>query len=107
MPARKLTDEASDCGGILPIQLRRTIAYGGLDYCSGRAHPCWPVAGKRLKVAERVSLAVGDNRMQGLGRMLARKRGPRRRFQLVLDKPPHYDHDGDALGWCPALIPSN
>ena len=39
--------------------------------------------------------------------MFARKRGPRRRFQLVLVKPSHYDEDGYVIRWWRALIPSN
>jgi radical SAM superfamily enzyme YgiQ (UPF0313 family) len=45
--------------------------------------------------------------MQAWGRMLGRQRGPRRRFQLVLVKPSHYDEDGYVIRWWRALIPSN
>src|SRR5258707_6528649 len=31
----------------------------------------------------------------------------RRRFQLVLIKPPHYDDDGYVIRWWRAMIPSN
>jgi len=33
--------------------------------------------------------------------------GPRRRFQLVLIKPSHYDDDGYVIQWMRAFIPSN
>ena len=33
--------------------------------------------------------------------------GPKRRFQLVLVKPSHYDDDGYVIRWWRALIPSN
>src|SRR3954454_10847044 len=32
---------------------------------------------------------------------------PKRRFQLVLIKPSHYDDDGYVIRWWRALIPSN
>ncbi len=35
------------------------------------------------------------------------KKAPRRRFQLVLLKPSHYDDDGYVIRWWRALIPSN
>jgi radical SAM superfamily enzyme YgiQ (UPF0313 family) len=39
--------------------------------------------------------------------MPARTRTPRRRFQLILLKPSHYDADGYVIRWWRALIPSN
>src|SRR5712692_5205475 len=33
--------------------------------------------------------------------------GPKRRFQLVLIKPSHYDDDGYVIQWVRAFIPSN
>jgi radical SAM superfamily enzyme YgiQ (UPF0313 family) len=39
--------------------------------------------------------------------MLSRTRKPRRRFQLILVKPSHYDADGYVIRWWRALIPSN
>jgi radical SAM superfamily enzyme YgiQ (UPF0313 family) len=45
--------------------------------------------------------------MQAWGRLFSRDRGPRRRFQLVLLKPSHYDDDGYVIRWWRALIPSN
>ena len=32
---------------------------------------------------------------------------PKRRFQLVLIKPSHYDDDGYVIRWARAIIPSN
>jgi radical SAM superfamily enzyme YgiQ (UPF0313 family) len=45
--------------------------------------------------------------MQAWGRLFPRDRRPRRRFQLVLLKPSHYDDDGYVIRWWRALIPSN
>src|SRR3954464_130970 len=45
--------------------------------------------------------------MRAWGQMLARQRGPQRRFQLVLVKPSHYDEDGYVIRWWRSLIPSN
>jgi radical SAM superfamily enzyme YgiQ (UPF0313 family) len=45
--------------------------------------------------------------MQWWGRTFARDHGPRRRFQIVLLKPSHYDDDGYVIRWWRALIPSN
>src|SRR5262249_54814583 len=42
----------------------------------------------------------------GRGGMLA-PAAPKRRFQLVLIKPSHYDDDGYVIQWVRALIPSN
>src|SRR5262249_53568493 len=39
--------------------------------------------------------------------MLGRSTQPKRRFQLVLIKPSHYDDDGYVIQWVRALIPSN
>src|SRR3954464_6809265 len=45
--------------------------------------------------------------MRAWGQMLARQRGPQRRFHLVLVKPSHYNDDGYVIRWWRALIPSN
>jgi hypothetical protein len=39
--------------------------------------------------------------------MLFVPRGPKRRFQLVLLKPSHYDDDGYIIHWVRAYVPSN
>ena len=39
--------------------------------------------------------------------MLERSTTARRRFQLVLIKPSHYDDDGYVIRWWRAMIPSN
>ena len=39
--------------------------------------------------------------------MLFVPRGPKRRFQLVLLKPSHYDDDGYIIHWARAYVPSN
>jgi hypothetical protein len=39
--------------------------------------------------------------------LLASQRGLRRRFQLILIKPSHYDDDGYVIRWWWAMIPSN
>jgi hypothetical protein len=39
--------------------------------------------------------------------LLASPRGAKRRFQLILIKPSHYDDDGYVIRWWRAMIPSN
>jgi len=42
------------------------------------------------------------------GQVLAHSQGiPKRRFQLILIKPSHYDDDGYVIRWWRAMIPSN
>ena len=39
--------------------------------------------------------------------MLQKPAAVTRRFQLILIKPSHYDHDGYVIRWWRAMIPSN
>ena len=49
----------------------------------------------------------GERRVEGCIGMLSAPAPARRRFQLVLIKPSHYDDDGYVIQWVRAFIPSN
>jgi hypothetical protein len=42
----------------------------------------------------------------GVG-VVGKSTAPKRRFQLVLIKPSHYDDDGYVIQWVRAFVPSN